>query len=284
MARKFLMVLGLVAALTLGSLAVAPQRQLAQAATTDSVVLVWNEEALESVRKLPPGPTVTARALAVVHTAIYDAWAAYDPVAVDTRQRLRANPGLRQPVGERTQANKERAVSFAAYTALVDLFPARTGVFDQRMATLGYATDGTDTSTPAMVGTTAAQAVLDFRHADGSNQLNGYSDTCDPACYQPVNTWDKILDADRWQPLCVPTPPPGATSLRRAGAAVPDPALAHRDPVRVDLGRPVPQPRAGDLVDRRRQAEWQVPGRGRQDDPALQAAGRHPQDHGRVLG
>jgi hypothetical protein len=85
-------------------------------------------------------------------------------------------------------------------------------VFDQRMATLGYGTDGSDTSTPAMVGTTAAQAVLEFRHADGSNQLNGYADPCEPACYQPVNTWDQILDADRWQPLCVPTPPPGATS------------------------------------------------------------------------
>jgi hypothetical protein len=210
-ARKLMVALGLIAALMVGSLAVAPQRQVARAAA-DSVVLVWNEEALESVRKLPPGPTVTARALAMVHTAIYDAWAAYDPVAVDTRQRLRATPALRQPAAERTQANKERAVSFAAYTVLVDLFPARQGVFDQRMATLGYVTDGSDSSTPAEVGRMAAQAVLDFRHADGSNQLNGYTDPCEPACYQPVNTWDKILDADRWQPLCVPTPPPGATT------------------------------------------------------------------------
>jgi hypothetical protein len=30
--------------------------------------------------------------------------------------------------------------------------------------------------------------------------------------YQPVNTCDQLRDADRWQPLCVPTPPPGATS------------------------------------------------------------------------
>jgi hypothetical protein len=186
MARKLTIILGLVLALIGGSLAGAA-RQPARAAT-DSVVLVWNEEALESVRKLPPGPTVTARALAIVHTAIYDAWAAYDPVAVDTRQRLRTIPELRQPPAERTQANKEKAVSFAAFTTLVDLFPARTAVFDQRMATLGYATDGTDTSTAAMVGTTAAQAVLDFRHADGSNQLNGYADT---SGYQPVNTWDR---------------------------------------------------------------------------------------------
>jgi hypothetical protein len=58
--------------------------------------------------------------------------------------------------------------------------------------------------------------VLDLRHADGSNQLNGYADPCVPACYEPVNTWDKIVDADRWQPLCVPTPPPGATSCQGA--------------------------------------------------------------------
>ena len=55
MARKLMVVLGLGAALILGSLAVAPQRQVARAAA-DSVVLVWNEETLESIRKLPPAP------------------------------------------------------------------------------------------------------------------------------------------------------------------------------------------------------------------------------------
>jgi hypothetical protein len=196
--RKLTVVLGLVVVLTLGLVTIGA-RQPAQAATGDNLVLVWNEETLEAIRTLSPGPTV-----AVVHTAIYDAWAAYDPVAVGTR--LGAN--LRRPVVERTQANKDRAVSFAAYLALVDLFPARQTAFQQRMATLGYATDGTDTSTAAMVGTTAAQAVVDFRHNDGANQLNGYADT---SGYAPVNTWDQILDPDRWQPLCVPLPPPGTT-------------------------------------------------------------------------
>jgi hypothetical protein len=201
--RKLTVALGLVVGLAVGLVAVA-ERQPARAATGDNLVLVWNEETLEAIRTLSPGPTVAVRALAVVHTAIYDAWAAYDAAAVGTR--LGAN--LRRPTAERTQANKERAVSFAAYLALVDLFPARQAVFAQRMATLGYATDGTDTSTPATVGTTAGQAVVDFRHNDGANQLNGYADT---SGYVPVNTWDKVLDPDRWQPLCVPLPPPGAT-------------------------------------------------------------------------
>src|ERR687898_480907 len=120
--RKLTVALGLVLGLAVGLVAVA-EPQPARAATGDNPVLVWNEETLEAIRTLSPGPTVAVRALAVVHTAIYDAWAAYDPVAVGTR--LGAN--LRRPTVERTQANKERAVSFAAYLALVDLFPARQG-------------------------------------------------------------------------------------------------------------------------------------------------------------
>ena len=36
------------------------------------------------------------------------------------------------------------------------------------MKELGYAADRSDTSTPAMVGLTAAQAAINFRHKDGS--------------------------------------------------------------------------------------------------------------------
>ena len=180
-------------------------QRTAGAAAGDSVVLRWNEETLAAVAAARRGPTINARALAVVHTAIYDAWAAYDPVAIGTR----LGGGLRQPEAERTQANKEKAVSVAAYLAFVDLFPTRTANADTLMAALGYTADGSDTSPAATVGETAAQAVLDFRHADGSNQLGNYADTTG---YTPVNTWDKVVDADRWQPLCVPTPPPGATT------------------------------------------------------------------------
>jgi uncharacterized protein DUF6851 len=143
---------------------------------------------------------VTARAISVVHTAIFDAWAAYDASARGTR----LGGSLRRPVAERTLENKNKAISFAAYTTLVDLFPARQFDFAEQMAAFGYAVDGSDTTTAATVGTTAAQAVVDYRHADGSNQLNGYADTCQPACYQPVNTGDTVVDPWRWQPLRVP--------------------------------------------------------------------------------
>ena len=72
---------------------------------------------------------------------MYDAWAAYDAVADPTR------PGgpPRQTPTDRTEANKAKAVSFAAYRSLVDLFPTqKTGLFDPLMADLGY--DPADTT------------------------------------------------------------------------------------------------------------------------------------------
>jgi hypothetical protein len=200
--------------LTLGLLDTTTTRSSATAATGDSVVLTWNQQILDTIREGRVGPTIAARALAVVHTAIYDAWAAYDPVAVGTR----LGGSLRQPAAEFTLDNKNKAISFAAYAALADLFPARRTTYAQQMTGFGYdVTDGADTSTAARVGIEAAQTVLEFRHRDGANQLGdepggtpgvAYSDYTG---YQPVNTWDQIKDPDRWQPLCVPTPPPGSS-------------------------------------------------------------------------
>jgi hypothetical protein len=204
--RKLTTVIGLVLILVLGLVATVGRPQPARAADGDNLVLVWNQETLEAIRALPPAPTVAARALAIVHTAIYDAWAAYDPLAVGTR----LGAGLRQPTAERTQANKDKAVSYAAYTTLMDLFPfaARQSVFTDKMKLLYGEAFATDTIAPATVGFTAAQAVLDFRHSDGSNQANGYADT---SGYSPVNSWNQVNNPDQWQPLCVPLPTPGTT-------------------------------------------------------------------------
>jgi hypothetical protein len=185
----------------------------------DNVILKWNHQLLETIKANPAGtgPVVTARALGVLHTATFDAWAAYDPVAKGTR----LGSGLRRPSTEFTNANKSKAISFAAYKTLSWLFPARESTYRGLLAELypGYATD---TSTPRTVGNTAAQAVIDYRNTDGSNQSGGYVDPrsdSDPAKYKPVNTWNNVTDPWRWQPLCVLTP---------AGVAAGKPAI--RDP------------------------------------------------------
>lgn len=174
-----------------------------EAAASDNVVLQWNNAALDAIRKNPPGPTVVSRAIAVLHTCIFDAWTAYDTAAVPTIP----SRGWRRPPSERTDANKAEAVSFAAYRALVDLFPSAKTTFDTLMAALGYdaSVTSTDPSTPTGVGNAAAAAVLDVRHHDGSNQLGdlhsgAYSDYTG---YQSVNTPTTLVDPNRWQPLQV---------------------------------------------------------------------------------
>ncbi len=167
----------------------------------DTVVVSFNAAALEAIRQTHPGPPIVARSLAVMHTCMYDAWAAYDKHATGTQfdERVPREHGQR-----RREGAAHEAVSFAAYRALADLFPAPAQVaqFDALMDTLGYdpSDTGTDLSEPSGVGNAAAAAVLAFRHADGSNQLGAvpYSDT---SGYVPVNGPESIVDPNRWQPL-----------------------------------------------------------------------------------
>jgi hypothetical protein len=184
---------------------------------SDNVILKWNEQLLNTIRRNPKttGPTVAARAIGILNTAIYDAWAPYDQTAVGTRLLGQ----FRRPAAEDTLSNKNEAISYAAYRVLNDLFkdPTSAAAYNQQMSDLGYPIDtaATDTTTPQGIGNVTAQAEIDFRHGDGSNQLGDdpsgtagvpYSDTTG---FQPVNTWQQVNDPWKWQPLCVPLVPYG---------------------------------------------------------------------------
>jgi hypothetical protein len=181
----------------------------------DSLVILWNEAFLQGVRASKLGPPMVARALAIAHTCIYDAWAAYDGTAVGTV----LGGSLRRPPDERRLANTLRAISFAAYRAAVDLFPGSVStVFDPLMLTLGFngADTSTDASTPTGIGNVAAKAVLDFHHADGANQLGdmlggspgvpyadytGYVPVNDPMDTRTAFDPASVHNVDAWQPL-----------------------------------------------------------------------------------
>ncbi|GHO59996.1 haloperoxidase [Ktedonobacter robiniae] len=165
---------------------------------TDNIVIQWNKALLQAIRDTNPGPTVASRALAIVHTCMYDAWTAYDRVALPTQRN-----GLRkQRQGGKNWKSIELSVSYAAYHALVDLFPSQTPVFDIMMRGLGYDPGNTctDPTNPSGIGNVAARAVLSYRSRDGSNQLNGYVDT---SHYIPVNSPDALVSPLHWQPLRV---------------------------------------------------------------------------------
>jgi len=173
----------------------------------DNVVLKWNEQLLSTIRAYPAqtGPTVVARALGVVHTAMYDAWAAYDPKAVGSTE------GAPVATGANTSTARDEAMSYAAYRTLVDLFPPAAfpnkGAFVTpdvllRAQSHDPANETLDLSTPAGVGNAAAAAVIAYRHNDGSNQLGAYTDTTG---YTAKNTWNQVNDKWSWQPMCTLT-------------------------------------------------------------------------------
>lgn len=162
----------------------------------------------QDVEARGPRPTIISRDIAIVMTSMYDAWAAYDHKAVGTQ----FGNAFRRPQAERTTANKKTAVSYAAYRALLNLYPDQKDQLAEQMRRRGLDPDNasTELSTPEGVGNVAAAAVIGFRRHDGANQYgdeegsNGqpYSDYTN---YQPINPPDEIKDPNRWQPIRVPT-------------------------------------------------------------------------------
>jgi PAP2 superfamily len=176
---------------------------------SDNVALSWNRAGLESVRRTRMGPPMVARALHILHAAMYDAWAAHDDLALGSR----LGDLLRRPAAARTEEAKREAASFAAHRALSDLFPTEATAFAKLMSDLGYDPDAVGPEgSPSAVGVQAARAVLAFRHGDGANQLGDMGPEprglatayADWTGYRPANPLQRLLDPDRWQPL--PTP------------------------------------------------------------------------------
>jgi len=182
--------------------------------SSDTIVVQWNNLVLDSIRNTSLGPPMVARALAVVHTCMYDAWAAYDPLAAGTRY----GGQLRRPAVERTEAHKTKAISYAAHRAAVSLFPSRKPQLDAFMRSLGFDPNlqPKGNASPAGVGATACAAVMAFRQADASNEtgvLNRGAAYSDWTGYQPVNKPmvvankidpSMVVDPNRWQPLTHP--------------------------------------------------------------------------------
>jgi hypothetical protein len=184
-------------------------------AALENVVMQWNATMLEAVRTGTIGPPMVARALAIVNTCMFDSWAPYTVKAVGTQ----LGGDLRRPPAERTLANKNKAISYGAYMAAKDLYPASTQLFTDLMLSFGYdpADTSTDTTTPQGIGNVSCDTVLDYRHQDGSNQLGdepgtpvpgtayadytGYVAANDPMDIALPLDPATIHNPNKWQPL-----------------------------------------------------------------------------------
>ena len=179
-----------------------------------SVVSDWNKAALAEVRLAKQGPPIVARSLAIAHTCMYDAWASYSDKALGAV----VGDTMRRPGGQRNAANRQEAISYAAYGCLRNVFPAGESRLRTAMTAMGYNPDNlsTDPTTAAGLGNSVALAVIASRRHDGSNQYgdlapgaykdytgymaqNGPMPYCSPqwlVCPPLV-----INDEYKWQPL-----------------------------------------------------------------------------------
>jgi hypothetical protein len=186
---------------------------ITQPRADESVARIWDEQLLDAIRNDTARPTVHARNLFHLSTAMFDAWAAYDTVA---RQVMHQERALALDV----EAARAEAISHAAYNIIKHRFvsgPAGVGPGHDhteveiylQMEALGYDPDNTSTIglSPAALGNRIAQTVINNGMADGSNEANNYA--IPPGSYSgPVNprlTFENpgtsMNDPNRWQPL-----------------------------------------------------------------------------------
>lgn len=144
--------------------------------TADSVT-EWNEVLLDAIRVERPAPPVASRAMAIVHTAIFD--------AVNSIDR-NYEPYLVQVAGG-AGASLDAAVASAAQRTLVALFPARQADFDAALASsLAAIPDGPAETTGIEIGNSVADQILALRSTDGASTVVAYTPGVNPGEWRPT--------------------------------------------------------------------------------------------------
>ena len=188
-----------------------------------SIARQWSEVLLEAIRGDFARPTIHARNLFHVSSAMYDAWAAYSDTA---ETYLLGNEiagfectldGLEMPADIHTA--REEAISYAAYRLIRYRFRVSPSVLntedaaDELLEALGYDPDLSSTDytggSAAALGNHIAECYIAFGLQDGSNEAGFFRNVS----YEPVNFTFRpdqpgnptLDDPNRWQPIFLPT-------------------------------------------------------------------------------
>lgn len=188
-----------------------------------SVARMWNEALLESIRNDFARPTVHARNLFHVSSAMYDSWAVYNREADlfflgntfrDFEFPYEATDRLG---GLNVDRKVEETLSYACYRILHHRFRNSPGydessaIYDNLFSELGYDPEFLDTDyqsgSAAALGNYLAELVIAFGLQDESNEQNDYANLF----YEPANDIlapegfgnPLIEDPNRWQPLAL---------------------------------------------------------------------------------
>ncbi|MBA6251372.1 vanadium-dependent haloperoxidase [Colwellia sp. MB3u-55] len=188
-----------------------------------SVARQWNEVLLHAIRNDYARPTVHARNLFHISSAMFDAWSVYRP---QVKPFLWGNNVagfncLAQSVDLPIDIIpfQEQAISFASYKMIKHRFRLSPGAnniiatADALMTRLGFDVDDTSVDyangSAAALGNAIAQCYINFGLQDGANEQQFYSNRH----YQSVNPVlalgtgqsgnPTIVDLNRWQPLSI---------------------------------------------------------------------------------
>lgn len=190
-----------------------------------SVARNWNEVLLFAIRHDFARPTVHARNLFHSSALMYDLWSVFDETATpvflgDATElevcRLTAQH-KQQLISDNRDANDSinTAIAYGMYRLLTHRFANSPGAVQSQTEFVElanfYQVDRNFTETdfaqsgPAALGNYAANCLIEYGLADGSNEQNDYINTV----YQPVNEPldptlpgnSSLIDSNRWQPL-----------------------------------------------------------------------------------
>ncbi|MBK8506026.1 MAG: vanadium-dependent haloperoxidase [Saprospiraceae bacterium] len=173
----------------------------------DNLAYRWGQIALTATandtERFKPRPTITSRYLGLIFVAVFDAWSRYDVNA----KPVYLHDVERRPLSEHSLKNKEIAISYAAFRAMNEYYYTDKELFASFMRELGLDPndESIDPLTPQGVGNLTAKAVIEARKGDGSNQYGEESGSngepyFNYVGYQPINSVDKNVDPNRWQP------------------------------------------------------------------------------------
>lgn len=184
-----------------------------------SVAREWNEALLNGIRNDFARPTVHARNLFHVSSAMYDAWAITTGEATPYIIGQTVHGFTSSFDGfefEITQADVEKAISYAAYRMIEHRFIDSPGAFEitQYANNLFVTEQGFDpsftstdysTGSAAALGNFIAQEYIAYGMQDGANEQGDYENEFYVPANEPLNPESPgnpdITDPNRWQPL-----------------------------------------------------------------------------------
>lgn len=145
---------------------------------SNAVVLQWNSIVFETMRGATYDPMVGSRIFAMAHIAMHDALNGIAPVY--------ATYSLQQ---QDKKADPVAAISAAAYTVLVETYPAKKAQLDSALAKAIEGVKSQDAKERGLaLGKAAGMAIVDLRKDDGAfqNPIAEITNPQQPGLYQPV--------------------------------------------------------------------------------------------------